>query len=98
MLQVITSNVPYELDYIEGKIDYLYIKIPALSEKNLKYIESGIQDSNYNYECGKRYLDALRKGKSFSQKTDDDRYIGSPCFWFNAMKTNADICGEKVFL
>jgi hypothetical protein len=72
MLQVITSNVPYELDYIEGKIDYINIKIPALSEKNLKYIESGIQDSNYNsssnYECGKRYLDALRKGKSFSQK------------------------------
>jgi hypothetical protein len=100
MLQVITSNVPYELDWIEGKIDYLNIKIPALSEKNLKYIESGIQDSNYNSssncECGKRYLDALRKGKSFSQKPDDDRYIGSPCFWFNAMKTNENICGEKV--
>lgn len=98
MFQKITSNDPYELDWIVGKISYIEIKIPALTTKNAKYIDSGIRNSNYdiNIECGEKYLEALCKRKSFSQKPDDDRYIGSPFFWFNAMKTNVDICGEKV--
>lgn len=98
MLQKITSEAPHELDWILGKIGYLEIKIPALTEKNARHIDSGIKDSNFdiNIACGKKYLEALRKGKSLSQKLGDDRYIGSPFFWFNAIRTSADICGEKV--
>ena len=97
MLQIITSTDPFELDWIVGKISYFDIQIPALTEKNSKFIESAIKDFSYdNLKCGHRYLEALRKRQSFSYKIDDDRYHGSPFFWFNAMKTNTEICGEKV--
>lgn len=98
MLQKITSEAPCELDWIVGKKGYLEIKIPALTEKNARFTVSSIKDSNFdiNISCGKKYLEALRKGQSLSQKLGNDRYIGSPFFWFNAIKTNADICSQKV--
>ncbi len=92
-LSIESNEDPYVLDYAVGG----NFRIPALTEKNARFIEAVVGlDSNYNRDTDVNAapddgFDPFRNASS-----SDGKYCGSPAYWFNQMENGGDF--EKCLL
>lgn len=82
-VQIKSSSDPYELDYVIVKKD---IKLPALTEKNARFIEAVVRlDSNYARDFCENEPDSEFDPEINAQDAKG-KYCGSSAYWFKKMK------------